>query len=186
MKVPYALLAAVLNASAAKDVRYYPNGVFFDSRAKTLVATNGHCIAVGAPNSVTECDDLPDFIMPLDFVSHVLKAGKKHVSVEIDYADGRVTGYGLSLPAVEGRYPDWRRVYAIGDAPEAPAEIDPEHLMRAFKAAKAFGLRVMPPVYQYGPLGGPVWVNLGGQAHFGIMPLRPSKDRPGRIARFEV
>lgn len=99
-------IAAAIHTSAVSDVRDYLNGVFVDSRV--IVSTDGHCASCYLGE---ECDEyLPPFIIPSDAAKLIAKIKAPSVTAAI-LADGRIDVGGVVFKPVEGKFPNYRRVF---------------------------------------------------------------------------
>jgi DNA polymerase-3 subunit beta len=134
-------LRAARTHAPDKDVRYYLPGVHFDLDAGRMVATDGHrafiCAGPAVPGAGT-------FIMPNDLIDSVLKAvGKRPLydTVEVSLAAGTIqvkTANGtFSAPAVDGRFPDWRRIVPQSVSGEV-AQFNPQYLADAREALATY------------------------------------------------
>lgn len=185
--VPTAHLAAALHCAAKNDVRYYLNGVFLDAKSGCVVATNGSVMYVSEPGIVLGLAE--DAILPRDFVEGVVKDAKKAPGVMSTIT---IEGAALSTATrratvLDGRFPDWRRVYPAQLSGE-PAQFDKELLLLGAKANKALGVRACGdfPVYPNGK-NGAVGILSGGDAHFIIMPMHETLKSPfATFTRFGV
>ena len=111
------LIDATQFSMASQDVRYYLNGMLFESEGHGLrtVATDGHRLATCRREVVTE--SLPDHqvILPrkgvLELV-RLLEAEDKPVRLQIYRSNLRAAldGFIFTSKLVDGRFPDWRRV----------------------------------------------------------------------------
>lgn len=189
--IPISHLAAALEFAAVKDVRYYLNGVFVDPRAGNLVATNGHAAYIGRPGSVTLDGEGEGFIISNAHCAEIIKAGKaiKAREANLDLVGDLVTVAGLRVApfkALEGRYPDWRRLYPHALTGEA-ASYNPEYLMQGVKAGKALGVKNPDFNFEFiqNGTGGAVMILAGGEAHVVVMPLRGT-SKPATFERFGV
>ena len=119
----YTLLAFTHHAMAAKDVRYYLNGVSIERRGKSLVAaaTDGHRLAVRVTDTVTGPGENRDVIVPhkgANAMRDMLKNADGDVLVEMSANHLRLTVANtvLTTKLVDGRFPDYRTV-----TPQIPA-----------------------------------------------------------------
>jgi DNA polymerase-3 subunit beta len=111
------LIDATQFSMASQDVRYYLNGMLFESEGHGLrtVATDGHRLATCRREVVGE--SLPDHqvILPrkgvLELV-RLLEAEDKPVRLQIGRSNLRAAldGFIFTSKLVDGRFPDWRRV----------------------------------------------------------------------------
>lgn len=138
-------IRAARSHAADKDVRYYLLGVHFDLEAGRIVATDGHrafiCAGPVVPGAGT-------FIMPNGLIDNVLKAvGKRPLydTVKVSVSDigapraitiDAVSGT-FSAPAVDGTFPDWRRIVPQSVSGET-AQFNPEYLTDAREALATY------------------------------------------------
>lgn len=115
--IPTAALKACLRVAAKEDVRYYLNGVCYEPREGTLIATDGHILF--AVRFTTETRPGQPVIFPRGLVEKALKLARQHKVSElrVDYAEG--IGNSVNFAAgnesvtgnlIDGNFPDWRRV----------------------------------------------------------------------------
>ena len=134
-------LRAARSHAADKELRYYLLGVHFDLEAGRMVATDGHrafiCAGPVVPGAGT-------FIMPNTLIDSALKAvGKRPLydTVEVSYADNTIqvkTANGIfSAPAVDGTFPDWRRIVPQSVSGEL-AQFNPQYLADAREALATY------------------------------------------------
>lgn len=93
---------------AAKDVRFYLKGYFFDSKRNKLVTTDGHIMYVTSLESPIKQDAL---------IGLLGAAPTKYDCVEFDTETLKATfnclGQAVAMVPIEiidGRFPDWERV----------------------------------------------------------------------------
>ena len=127
-------------ASAKNDVRYYLQGALIDFEAGRAVSTDGHCLlAINIETSVVD-PAYGSAIVPRDALEQISKAGSKFDTVEIAYGPDGVTlarssGLQITVPAINGRFPDYRRVIPESISGE-PAQFDPDLMARICKALR--------------------------------------------------
>lgn len=106
---------------ANQDVRYYLNGMLFETDASILrtVATDGHRLAmsscdIGQPNLAARQVIVPrkgvmELLRLLDDADNEVKVfiGNNHIRIETN-------GIGFTSKLVDGRFPDYRRVLPSG------------------------------------------------------------------------
>ena len=126
LTVSLSTLRAARTHSADKDVRYYLCGVYFDTKAGKVVATDGHRMLVAHARGVRSAS--APVIIPNDLLDAALKQfggeyargkslGAVPVTVTIDGAQLTIatpTGQVTGRP-VDGQFPDWRRVVPQGE-----------------------------------------------------------------------
>jgi hypothetical protein len=135
LTVSLATLRAARTHSADKDVRYYLCGVYLDTKAGKVVATDGHRMLVANARGV-KLDAAP-VIIPNDLLDAALK------QFTGEYARGKTLGavdvavtIGANAPSasgarsvtiatptgqvsgltIDGQFPEWRRVVPLGEA----------------------------------------------------------------------
>lgn len=171
-------LQAVSLAMADKDIRYYLNGVLFEldnAEGYRLVATDGHRLHIVCKRKAQAADSV---IMPRDTVVHIIK--QKTQAFELEIIPGatrqikiRTGGGFITVPEVEGKYPDHRRVMPKQLNPIETAHYQPEYLLDLAKAQKILGSGTQQHGYiaQQGTNAG-VYVDNEKSFYAVIMPLR--------------
>ena len=171
-------LKAVALAMAETDIRYYLNGVFFeldDQEGYRLVATDGHRMHIVCKKKCT--NTVHEIIMPSDIVKQLCKQKAQVFELEIIPGAARQikirTGGGfITVPEVEGKYPDYRRVMPKQLNPIETAYYMPEYLADLAKAQKILGTAQQKGyIAQQGNSAG-VYVDNGKSFYAVIMPLR--------------
>ena len=147
LTVSLATLRAARTHSAVKDVRYYLCGVYLDTKAGKVVATDGHRMLIATARGVKV--DAPPVIIPNDLLDAALKqfGGEYARGKALGAVDVAVTVDGVQLTittptgqvsgkALEGVFPEWRRVVPKADevATFAPAVLNWEYVMDACEA----------------------------------------------------
>ena len=140
-----AVKAATLFA-ATKDTRYYLSGVYLEARDNKLfiVATDGGAMYV---HRVVYEQDAPiaDFsvTIPIETIKMFAKTKTEwEIKVTIDgdtitLSDGSIN---TTTKAVEGNYPDWRRVLPEDSgSPDNPGHYNIDYLVACVKAGKLYG-----------------------------------------------
>jgi DNA polymerase-3 subunit beta len=147
LTVSLATLRAARTHTAEKDVRYYLQGVYLDTAAGKVVATDGHRLFVANARGVKS--NYPAVIVPNETIDAALKQftgeyargkslGAVDVTVTVDeshLAIGTPTG-SVTGKALDGRFPEWRRVVPKPDAigAQVPAVLNPRYLTDACEA----------------------------------------------------
>jgi DNA polymerase-3 subunit beta len=147
LTVSLATLRAARTHAATNDVRYYLQGVYLDTAAGKVVATDGHRLFVANARGVKS--NYPAVIIPNETIDAALKQftgeyargkslGAVDVTVTVDeshLAIGTPTG-SVTGKALDGRFPEWRRVVptpdAVGD--QVPAVLNTQYLADACEA----------------------------------------------------
>jgi len=111
-------LKAALICSAVKDIRYYLNGVLVEYTPResggilTFCGTDGHILFAGtAPAEFMDGEHAQAFslIIPSDTVKAACK-GKMPIVTLSSLPDGRYSLGDALFTAIDGRFPDFRRV----------------------------------------------------------------------------
>jgi len=147
LTVSLATLRAARTHTAEKDVRYYLQGVYLDTAAGKVVATDGHRLFAANARGVKS--NYPAVIVPNETIDAALKQftgeyargkslGAVDVTVTVDeshLAIGTPTG-SVTGKALDGRFPEWRRVVPKPDTigAQVPAVLNPRYLTDACEA----------------------------------------------------
>ena len=181
MLIPTDLLKAALFCASNEETRYYLKGVHL-STSGHMVTTDGHRMFVARLN------DRPaaDVIIPLADVQAALKlAGARCQEIEVS-ADkiGQI-----AYTAVDGVFPDWRRVVPTGEETHTKPDDAPAHahFNHAYvgdlaKMGKALGgASMLHPT----SASNPCLVTFGERADcFAVlMPVRRAVDRSAVLTR---
>jgi DNA polymerase-3 subunit beta len=164
---------ATILFAAKKDIRYYLNGVHFESGANgTLaVATNGHCLAVARLDR--ESVEPASFIVPRDHLDNVVKGAKGAVDINklsdtqctLNSSNGQIT-----VPLCDGKFPDWRRVVTSQQTGER-AYFHPDYAAMVDKAGQIIYPRKLGYLIQQN--GNNVgYANLNDVVHAYVMPIK--------------
>lgn len=135
-------LRFVSHCAAIKDVRYYLNGVHFELSPTrlTIVATDGNRMAMA--EIVGSFGDAAGAITikgsDIKFILSAIKAVKGEVVIGVGADTFSIEATGvqrLNFQALDGRFPDWRRVMPQGE-PEATTAfcVNSVYLAEAAKA----------------------------------------------------
>jgi DNA polymerase-3 subunit beta len=119
--VPQKTLRDLVNqvhfAMAVHDIRYYLNGILFIAEGKTLtlVATDGHRLALAQSQLSTEVPSKQEVILPRKTVlelQRLLKAEDTPIDMRFAGNQARFTFSGMEFVTklVEGKFPDYNRV----------------------------------------------------------------------------
>jgi len=147
LTVSLATLRAARTHTAEKDVRYYLQGVYLDTTAGKVVATDGHRLFVANARGVKS--NYPSVIVPNETIDAALKQftgeyargkslGAVDVTVTVDeshLAIGTPTG-SVTGKALDGRFPEWRRVVPKAEdvGEHVPAVLNTQYLADACEA----------------------------------------------------
>jgi DNA polymerase-3 subunit beta len=130
-------IKALLHFAAKKDIRYYLQGVQIEQceTGTYAVATNGHFLAVARID--TQAQAPASVIIGSDHLSAAIK-GNKLDFITLDVDGPKVTiktgASEVTVQAVDGRYPDWRRVIRAPQTGEQ-AYFNADYLALVQKAA---------------------------------------------------
>jgi len=148
--VPLRAFRAIAPAMATNDVRYYLNGIYLETnRAETrLVATNGHRMHCVRINDDSALVDWPtSAIIPDTLVKAICKVKAPRYladpTVRITLDEGKIgitlpDGTSISGTAIDGVYPDYRRVIPDKTATGEPAAYNVDYLADAIDGARAW------------------------------------------------
>lgn len=119
--VPQKTLRDLVNqvhfAMAVHDIRYYLNGILFiaEGRTLTLVATDGHRLALGQAQLAAEVPSKQEVILPRKTVLELQRLLKdEETPIEMRFANNQAkfsfSGMEFVTKLVEGKFPDYNRV----------------------------------------------------------------------------
>lgn len=145
---PTTRLAAVAHFMADTDFRYYLKGLFVEalSTETRLVATDGSAAAVA--RWAIQNDAPFDVIVPRDIVLMAVKLKQEFIALECD-AGGVWSLGGIRFTPVDGRYPDYRRIFPTSVSGK-PGYYSADYLARLAKAGKSLKFKSNPIVRQNG------------------------------------
>lgn len=179
-------LRAAVHTCAVGDIRFYLNGVLIEAYPQSVfvVSTDGHRMSIF--KSETANPSVPaegvKFIIPLALVKSV-KSFKtlsditvifdpETLAVTIQDVDG-----AQSAKAIDGLFPDWRRVVPATVSGEA-AQFNPDYVSDLAKIAKSLGAKPQLVHIFHGGLASSA-VTIGGRPEFlgVLMPLRTKPEQ---------
>ena len=119
--VPQKTLKGLINqvhfAMAVHDIRYYLNGILFIAEGKTLtlVATDGHRLAMAQSQLENEVPSKQEVILPRKTVLELQRLLKdEETAIEMRFASNQAkfqfAGLEFVTKLVEGKFPDYNRV----------------------------------------------------------------------------
>ena len=119
--VPQKTLKDLINqvhfAMAVHDIRYYLNGILFiaEGRTLTLVATDGHRLALAQATLETDVPSKQEVILPRKTVLELQRLLKdEDTPIEMRFAGNQArfvfSGMEFVTKLVEGKFPDYNRV----------------------------------------------------------------------------
>ena len=145
-------LKALLICAGKKDIRYYLNGVYFESSPNGLiaVATDGHrLLAINLPNEHHEgvCA-----LIPRALIEIAIKTKMPEINISIDGVNVTLSSAGQSTSGglTEGKFPDYRRVIPERASGERIADFNNEYLVDFDKVAKLLNSSDLARVVQNG------------------------------------
>ena len=105
-------LKALLLCAAKKDIRYYLNGILFESTPHGIIAasTDGHrLLCINLPNEQAQGVNA---LVPRELIEAAVKT--KAIVIQVTFKDQNVTftsaGQNVSGALTDGKFPDYRRV----------------------------------------------------------------------------
>lgn len=132
LTIPANYLRAALMIAPQKDVRFYLNGVFLQTRNDVLniVATDG-AMCLHGTMAIESIGDY-EIIVPYDAVKTITKKSKT-VTISWPREDGRHELDCVLFKPIDGRFPDYYRVIPTETSGEV-ADFVPEQIVTANKA----------------------------------------------------
>ena len=143
-----ARIAYVAQFSGTQDIRYYLNGVCLQNNTEGFfaVATDGHVLAYAKLGDKLEGDDFEIIIQ--NATAKIIASCKDRSGLDLEH-DSATSDVSIrtqegtqTLKALEGRYPDWRRVVPQDDTAQIdngqPLGLKASNLALLEKAYKAF------------------------------------------------
>lgn len=141
---PRDYLAAAACCAAAKDIRYYLNGVLVESLpSETRIAATTGQIAGVARYSRANADRF-ELIIPLATVMLALKMPRTFLSLAKHGDQWSLAG--IAFTPIEGKFPDYRRVIPDKTSGESAPGFSPELLNVFAKVGKALKIKSHPIV----------------------------------------
>jgi DNA polymerase-3 subunit beta len=119
--VPQKTLRDLVNqvhfAMAVHDIRYYLNGILFiaENKTLTLVATDGHRLALGQAELVSAVPNKQEVILPRKTVLELQRLLRdEDTPIDMRFANNQAkfnfSGMEFVTKLVEGKFPDYNRV----------------------------------------------------------------------------
>lgn len=146
------LVKAAAICTSKEETRYYLNGVFITSDGESLVsvATDGHRLAAFR-HTIDQDAPLESFgvIIPLAIINNI-KLNKHSTNATLSHVEGlkwsiEYNGQSITFDAVDGTFPDWRRVVPKETSGEI-AQFNPSYIGDFAKIAKILGGKKETPV----------------------------------------
>ncbi|MAV22532.1 MAG: DNA polymerase III subunit beta [Gammaproteobacteria bacterium] len=133
------ILSKTSFSMASQDVRYYLNGMLLETDGSRIngVATDGHRLAFSSAKSSSEAPEARN-ILPRKAVlelAKLLSPGEESIEVLIgpSYVDVRTENLSFSSKLIDGKYPDYDKVFPTGEP--LPLEISKDTLQSALSRA---------------------------------------------------
>ena len=133
------ILSKTSFSMASQDVRYYLNGMLLETDGSRIngVATDGHRLAFSSAKSSSEAPEARN-ILPRKAVlelAKLLSPGEEAIEVLIgpSYVDVRTENLSFSSKLIDGKYPDYDKVFPTGEP--LPLEISKDTLQSALSRA---------------------------------------------------
>lgn len=180
-------LHAAAQAVSTDETRYYLNGVCVEIERDTVtyVATDGHILFCYRDPDSGPHDLLGTYIIPTATIklAKLDAKTKRAPAVLLKQLDGRkmelaTFGAGFVFEAIDGTFPDWRRVIPAEAEPAGPPKeremqhYNPALVSRLWKAGALID-HDKPTLIPNG--GGPAYMVYSDPNAFGVlMPLRPN------------
>ena len=192
LTVPLSLIRAARTHAAEKDLRYYLQGVYFDTKHGKLVSTDGHRMLIASALGIQS--SVAPFIISNETLDAVLSQykgdyarGKRlgDIDVTLTVSDEMTVSFNtpiglISGKPVDGTFPDYRRVIPKPDdvMTGKPAVFNQTYIYEAFdailvarnktlKAASNYAVKV----FGFGDSCGVVTDGSGGVVVI-VMPIR--------------
>lgn len=145
-------LKALLICAGKKDIRYYLNGVYFESSPHGLVAvaTDGHrLLAVNIP---IKHNNEVKAIIPRALIEIAVKTKMTEIDITLDGEHVTLASAGQSTSGAlcEGKFPDYKRVIPEKASGERIADFNNEYLVDFDKVAKLLNSNSLARVVQNG------------------------------------
>jgi DNA polymerase-3 subunit beta len=189
-----AMIFAGATCASTNSTRYYLHGVQVEPSPEggvLLVATDGSRLSLGHDLGSEIEGELPagGVLMPVPKGAVAkLKEGTRAQAKSVTY-DGQtfdVDGQTWPAPAIDGTFPDWRRVLPADSDPVPGAGFNARYMADFAKIAAAFGYPGSPLVITGADAAAPHWARLADVPDWRgvIMPMRHSCQgaaRPGFV-----
>ena len=164
-------IKALLLFAGKKDIRLSLNGLHIEQSATGTfaVASNGHAIAIARIDS--EAREPASITIDRQYIDGL----KSTYAVSFEQLEGGmvklgVFGTSLTVPVLDAKYPDWRRVVSAKQTGER-AYFDPDYAALVNKAGQTIRKNKIPYIIQQN--GNSVgYCNLYDVVHAYVMPMR--------------
>jgi hypothetical protein len=168
-------IKALMLFAGKKDIRSYLNGLYIEQSATGTfaVASNGHAIAIARIDS--EAREPASITIDRQYIDGL----KSSYAVSFEQVDSGtvkigVVGTSLTVPVMDVRYPDWRRVVSAKQTGER-AYFHPDYAAMVDKAGQIIRKNIVPYVIQQN--GNSVgYCNLYDVVYAYVCPMRIYED----------
>jgi hypothetical protein len=168
-------IKALLLFAGKKDMRFYLNSLHIEQSANGTfaVASNGHVLAIARIDS--EAREPASITIDRQYIDG-LKSSYAVSFEQVDNATVKigVVGTSLTVPVLDAKYPDWRRVVSAKQTGER-AYFHPDYAAMVNKAGQTIRKNKIPYVIQQN--GNSVgYCNLYDVVHAYVCPMRVYHD----------
>jgi DNA polymerase-3 subunit beta len=166
--IPKNSLKAMSLLASKQDIRYYLNGVLVESTGAhtRLVATDGHLLGLYQIKETAHEDKAFSIIIPNEIIAKLDK-----VDNFLSCVDGKWNIDGISFTPIEGKFPEYMRVFPTKPASGESAQFNHEFITRFAKCSKLLNGTKYPVIAHNG--GSSALVDLGLDNFVGVvMPMR--------------
>jgi hypothetical protein len=166
-------IKALMLFAGKKDMRFYLNSLHIEQSANGTfaVACNGHAIGVARIDS--EAHEPASITIDRQYIDGL----KSTYAVSFEQLDGGMVkivagafGTSLTVPVMDVKYPDWRRVVSAKQTGER-AYFDPDYAALVNKAGQTIRKNKIPYIIQQNG-DKPGYCNLYDVVHAYVMPMR--------------
>jgi DNA polymerase-3 subunit beta len=179
-------LKSVAHAVGKEETRYYLQGVHLEAGKDgfTMVATNGHKLlcAFQPYGEHMPSDHMQSVIIPASLIAKIKIKKKAYPWAELTVDGDNLTfdymGETYGGKAIDGLFPDWRRVVP-GTVSGETAQFNGDYIATLQKAGNVFleSDKAIPHIHHNGE--SPSLVTFGGDKFFGVlMPVRSNDPMP--------
>lgn len=175
MEIKTNTLKALLLMAGKKDIRFQLNGILFESTTERCfaVTTNGHCLAVAM---LGESDTTQhQSIIAREYMESAIKSAGSTIS--ITFTETTATIGSVTVPLINARFPDWRRVLRNTAPTNERAYFNPDYLALANKVGQTYhkGCKTYLVQQSGNNLG---HCAIADDFHAVVMPMRDSYFKP--------
>ena len=178
LTIPSHKLKAALTHAAKQDIRYYLNGILLEAAVNGdlhIVATDGHRAFIGRiAGGAASWPEFTSLIIPTD----AIKAAAKKGDITLASAGARYALGSTLFDAIDGRFPDWRRIVPRGAAQPNEDDWNADYLADAQTALRMWSGRkyAVTRLTPRGKNAGATVTCADDTAFTVLMPVRCAKD----------